>query len=168
MKAIDKLNDESLHKLFESNDIPNKDIIRIYRIFLQFICKDKNEIKNKDDAEFWKLVKDKIYNNKKDNLAEHVKELIKEIDFSDENLKIIDDMTKDCKEKIIPKYFNNLCATTGIFSMLLKEILEYCGIIIGKKTPLPMEYKRLEFNLKNYKDKDEKLNKLNDLAIKKK
>ena len=115
----------------------------------------------------WQLVKDKIYNNKKDKLAEHIKELIKELDLSDENLKLVDNMTKNCKDKLSPKTFTTLCPTTAVFSMLIKDILEYSGIIKGKKTPLPMEYKRLEYNLKYYKDKEEKLNKMKDIAFKK-
>ena len=165
MKLLDTLNDEKIYKLFESNEVPNKDILLIYRLFLLFTNKDKNEIKNKNDNELWQLVKDKIYNNKKDKLAEHVKDLIKELDLSDENLKLVDDMTKHCKDKLVPKNFS--CHTTKVFSMLIQEILKYSGIITGGKTPLPMEYKRLEYNLKSYKDKEEKLNKMKDIALKK-
>ena len=165
MKTIDKLNDEKLYSYFESKEVPNKDILLIYRLFLQFTNKDKNEMKNKNDNELWQLIKDKIYSNKKDKLAEHVKELTKDLDLSDQNIKLVDDMTKNCKEKLSPKNFNNNL-TTSAFSMLIKELLEYSGIITGKKTPLQMEYKKLEYNLKSYKDKEEKLNKMKD-ALKK-
>ena len=114
----------------------------------------------------WQLVKDKIYNNKKDKLAEHVKELINELDLSDGNLELVNDMTKNCKDKLLPKYFNTLCPTTSIFAFLIKDILEYSGIIITKSTSLPLIYKRLENKLKNYQDKDEKLNKMKDILKK--
>ena len=47
-------------------------------------------------------------------------------------------------------------------------ILEYCGILVGKKTAIPLIYKRLDYELKLNKKKEEKLNRMNEMAHKKK
>ena len=168
IKILEKLNEENSAKIFTSEEIPNKDLIYIYRLFLQLINKDP-KIRNKNDKEFWKLAKDKIFTNKKGQLSEHVKEMLTQLDFSEENLRIVNDIYKECMDKFsIPKYYNNLCPTTGIFFFLVKEILEYCGILVGKKTAIPLIYKRLDYELKLNKKKEEKLNRMNEMAHKKK
>ena len=167
LKALEKLNEDSYHKLFLSEEVPNKDIIFIYRLFLQLINK-QNQVEIKNDKEFWEMAKNIIYYSKKDKFGDHIKEMIQQINLSDENLAIVDGMCKKCMEKLTPKYYNSLCSTTPLFFLLIKEILEYCGILLGKKTPIPMEYKKLEYDLKIKKEKDEKLNKIAEMAHKKK
>ena len=95
--------------------------------------------------------------------------MLTQLDFSEENLRIVNDIYKECMDKFsIPKYYNNLCLTTGIFFFLVKEILEYCGILVGKKTAIPLIYKRLDYELKLNKKKEEKLNRMNEMTHKKK
>ena len=45
-----------------------------------------------------------------------------------------------------------------VFFNLIKEIFKYCGIMVGKKTCIPMEYKLLDYELKLNQKKEEKLN----------
>ena len=168
IKVLEKLNEEKSANIFTSEKIPNKDLIYIYRLFLQLINKDK-EINNKNDKEFWNLAKDKIFTNKKGELSENVKEMLTQLNFSEENLRLVNNIYKECMDKFsIPKYYNNLCPTTGIFFFLVKEILEYCGILVGKKTSIPLIYKRLDYELKLTKKNEEKLNRMNEMAHKKK
>ena len=167
LKALEKLNEENYHKLFISEEIPNKDIIFIYRLFLQLINKN-NEILPTNDSEFWKLAKNRLFDSKKDKFGDHIKELAQQLNLSDENIKIVDNMCKNNMEKLTPKYYNSLCPTTPLFFLLIKEILEYCGILVGKKTPIPMEYKKLEYDLKILKEKEEIINKIAEKAHKKK
>ena len=165
MKVLEKLNEEANQKLFLSEEIPKKEIIMIYRIFLQLINKN-NEALSKDDVEFWKYAKDKIYTKSAGKLGENIKGLIQEINLTDDNLNIVSDICKDNMDKLTPKYYNNLCPTTALFFLLIKEILEYCGILIGKKTSLHYQYKRLESNVKKYKKKEEIINKMIEMANK--
>jgi hypothetical protein len=168
IKVLEKLNEEKSANILISEKIPNKDLIYIYRLFLQLINKDK-EINNKNDKEFWNLAKDKIFTNKKGELSENVKEMLTQLNFSEENLRLVNNIYKECMDKFsIPKYYNNLCPTTGIFFFLVKEILEYCGILVGKKTSIPLTHKRLDYELKLKKKNEEKLNRMNEMAHKKK
>ena len=168
VKALEKLNEEENHKLFTSEETPKKDIIYLYRLFLQLINKNNNELKNKNDEEFWKSAKEIIFTNRKDKFGAHIKDMAAQIDFSPENLKVINEMYKQCPDKFVPKYFSNLCQTTGLFFMLIKEILEYCGIMVGKKTCFPMEYKLLDYEVKLSQKREEKLNKMSVIDHKKK
>ena len=165
MKVLEKLNEEANQKLFLSEEIPKKEIILIYRIFLQLINKN-NEALSNDDVEFWKYAKDKIYTKSAGKLGENIKGLIQEINLTDDNLNIVSDICKDNMDKLSPKYYNNLCPTTALFFLLIKEILEYCGILFGKKTSLHYQYKRLESNVKKYKKKEEIINKMIEMANK--
>ena len=92
--------------------------------------------------------------------------MIKEINLSDDNILIINDMCKGKNETLTPKHFNNLCATTALFCLIIKDIFEYCGIFIGKKTSLPMQYKKLEFAVKKNKEKEEIIKKMIEKANK--
>ena len=167
LKILEKLNEENNQKLFTSEEIPNKDIILIYRLFLQLVNKDKDiNIKNIKDEDFWKIAKDKIFINKKGQFGEHIKEMINEIDFSCENLDATSNISKNYMDKLNAKYISNLSQTTGMFFVLIKEIFEYCGIFENKKTSLAIEYRRLEYNLKKYKEKEERLNKIIDITQK--
>ncbi len=167
IKALEKLNEEQNQKLFTSEQTPNKDIIYLYKVFLQLINK-YSELKNKNIQDFWKSAKDIIYTSRKGQFGDHIKEMVNQIDFSAENLKVVNDMFKMNKEKFVPKYYNNLCQTTGLFFFLIKEILEYCGIMVGKKTCIPLEYKLLDYELKLNQKNEEKLNKMIEMAHKKK
>ena len=166
IKSLEKLNEETYHKLFTSEETPNKDIIYLYRIFLQLLNK-YNDLNNKNDKDFWKSAKDIIFTNRKGKFGDHIKEMAQLIDFSDENLSVVNDMYQQCADKFNPKYYSNLCQTTGYFSMLIKEILEYCGIIEEKKTCVPMKYKFFDYELKLYKKREEKLSKMSEMAHKK-
>jgi hypothetical protein len=155
MKVLEKLNEEANYeKIFISEEIPNKDIIFIYRLLLQLINKDNKKI-NQNDTELWKSAKDILFTNRKEKLGNHLTQLIKEINYSDDNILIINDMCKGKNETLTPKYYNNLCPTTALIFLIIKEILEYCGILIGKKTSLTMQYKKLEFAVKKNKEKEE-------------
>ena len=47
------------------------------------------------------------------------------------------------KEKLItPNYYSKTCATTGLIIFILKDILEYVGLISDKKT-LPSQMLKL-------------------------
>lgn len=60
--------------------------------------------------------------------------------------------------KINPTYFSKLCSTTSLFIFLLKDALEYSGIIIvEKKSQLPKIYNNYNYFLDNIEIKLSKL-----------
>ena len=53
------------------------------------------------------------------------------------------------KKKINPNYFSKICGTTGLLIFLIKDTLEYCGVIINDKKTQPA---RILDNLLYYKN----------------
>ena len=50
------------------------------------------------------------------------------------------------KDNMSPSYFSKICGSTGLLIFLIKELMEYCGVIIStKKTQLSRIYKNLIF-----------------------
>ena len=43
-------------------------------------------------------------------------------------------MSRDISEKLKPKYWGKICGTTGFFVFMIKDAVEYAGIIEDKKT----------------------------------
>ena len=60
--------------------------------------------------------------------------------------------------KLTPVYYSKLCPTTGLFVFLVKEALEYIGVLQDKTQPGRI-YKNLKYLIENAKAKKEKLNK---------
>ena len=157
LKAITLLDEEKYKTLFLNNKIPTNDILLVYKIFYQLSTKNK-EILKKDDKNFWKFVKNDMINHNK--LGEYIKNLFKNFDFSNENIQKIKEMTEGNLDKLTPTYYSKLCPTTGLFIFFIKEILEYTGIFIDRKTSMSRIYKNLEYNLSFYKEKETKIEKL--------
>ena len=72
------------------------------------------------------------------------------------------------KPKIVPTTFTKISGTTGLLFFLIKDSLEYCGVLINeKKTPASriydnlMHYKNLIVSLDNYIDFLSKIRLLN-------
>ncbi len=72
-----------------------------------------------------------------------MKDVIKNFDFSDENIYIISKIVGNNTSKMSPSYFSKICATTGFLTFLIKDALEYAGVIIEKKTDPSRVYKNM-------------------------
>ncbi len=72
-------------------------------------------------------------------------------DFSDENIYNICKMLGNNATKMTPAYFSKLCGTTGFLIFLIKDMLEYSGILIERKVNNLRIYKNLQFE--EYKEK---------------
>ena len=64
------------------------------------------------------------------------------LDLSDENLFKVSRVILNKEKKITPNYYSKTCATTGLIIFILKDILEYVGLISDKKT-LPSQMLKL-------------------------
>ena len=67
---------------------------------------------------------------------------MKNFDFSEENIYIISKLCENKEKKISPSFFSKICGTTGLVIFLIRDALEYTGIIIDKKT-LPSRLQKL-------------------------
>ena len=59
---------------------------------------------------------------------------MKNFDFSEENLVKITKIIGNREKKITPTFYSKTCGTTGLIIFLVKDAMEYAGIIIDKKT----------------------------------
>ena len=53
------------------------------------------------------------------------------------------------KKKILPNFYSKICSTTGLLIFIIKEALEYCGVIQNEKKTQPS---RILDNLLFYKN----------------
>lgn len=86
-----------------------------------------------------------------------MEQLTKSLDFSNENILILKHLAKHYITKLTPLYYSKLCPTTGLFIFIVKEVLEYCGVIQDRKTNPVRVYKNLTFFVESTKEKINKL-----------
>ena len=136
LKALELLNKEEHIKFFDIDkyDSFSDDIYLVYKIIFQLSKND--EIKNCENKEDFyekmvKYIKDNIKENKVGNLF---KELANNFDFSKDNILQIKDIIKGNVDKLKPKYYSKICATTGLIIFLVKDILEYLELTGNNKS----------------------------------
>ena len=135
VKAIGLLEDELYMRLFirPVQDKVLDEIVIIYRIFCQFLGKGEfTEIKS--DKIFWEKFAKYVLNNKGEKLSNFCNESISKFIFDDKNILKVKEMSIDISEKLKPKYWSKICPTTGFFAFIIKDLVEYTGIIEDKKT----------------------------------
>ena len=158
-KALTLLNDPLYFKLFKNEETPQSDIILIYRIYFQLVNKEKEILMLKNDNDFWIKVKEYFSNFGEGKIGSIIEEQFKELDFSYENFVILDKICEGNINKLTPVYYSKLCPTTGLFVFLVKEALEYIGVLQDKKTQPGRIYKNLNYLIENAKAKKEELSK---------
>ncbi len=96
-------------------------------------------------------------------LGSLISTLVKSFDFSNINIYKINKLVEKNNAKIAPAYFSKICATTGLFIFLIKDALEYAGVIYqDKKTPQGRIYQNLLFSVEYDNDKLNKIKSLLD------
>ena len=135
LKAIGLLDDEIYMRIFirPVQEKILKEISTIYRIFCQFLgFNDIVEIKN--DKLFWEKFSKYVLDNKGEKLSKFCSETSKKFIFDDKNILKVKSLAKDLNEKLKPKYWTNICGTTGFFVFMIKDAVEYSGVLEDKKT----------------------------------
>ena len=153
LKAIGLLDDELYLRIFirPAQEKVLNEIALIYRIFCQFLgIKDLIGIKN--DKLFWEKFSKYVLDNKGEKLSQFCLESSTKFIFDDKNILKVKSMAKDISEKLKPKYWGKICGTTGFFVFMIKDAIEYAGIIEDKKTQ-PSRIKSNYLYLKNLLEK---------------
>jgi len=133
-KALDLLNQDKYKEIFKNDKIPNDDIILPYKIF--FTLLNKKEGKIEDNAEFWKECSKFMLSEAK--TGELVTNYIKSFEFSNEILYRLSRICSSKEKKLTPNFYSKVCSTTGIIIFLIKDVIEYIGIVQDKKSmPTP-------------------------------
>ena len=147
IKAIELLNGDTYNKIFTTKELkpPLNEILLIYRLFFQFF-KVNNIHNTSDDKLFWLEVCEYILNNNNNKTGELFKEAINSFDFSIRNIYEVKKMIYGKEDKIKPSAYSKICGTTGLILFLIKDTLEYCGVIHNIKKNVPcLLLKYLEF-----------------------
>ena len=160
MRAIQILDNEIYNNIFKSKELnpPLDKIILIYRIFFQLINQEEmNEIVS--DKKFWEEVRIYFLENDDNKIGYFIKDNISEFDFTNENIYKLKKLTKGYEEKLKPTNYEKICETTTLFTFIIKDALEYCGIIYNKEKNNPgitisyLEFIREKLNdIKEYID----------------
>jgi len=157
-KSIERLNIENYLKIFQDKELhpPLNDIIIIYRIFFQFL-KDIDFKNIQDDKLFWIKASDYILNNSNGKLGDFFNNSIENMEFNMKNIFEVKKIVYGNEDKIKPSNFISICGTTGLVAFLVKDCLEYCGIIVSTKKNVPylclkyLEYvEEIQNKLKEY------------------
>ena len=146
-QAIELLDDEAYNKIFKSKELkpPFDNIILIYRIFFQ-LMNNKEIIEIKNDKKFWEEVSNYFLENDDNKLGYFIKDNVNEFDFTNENIFKLKKLIKGQEDKLKPTIYENICETTGLIAFIIKDALEYCGVIYNEEKINPgMTISYLEF-----------------------
>jgi hypothetical protein len=161
-RAIDLLNEGIYNKIFTQGSHPSDDVKVIYRIFF-YLCNKKDIATIEDNVEFWNVCSSYLINEGNGKTGSLINNLVKVFDFSDNNIYKINKLVEKNNAKIAPAYFSKICATTGLFIFLIKDALEYAGIIYqDKKTPSGRLLQNLEYAIEFEKEKVKRLSAMLD------
>ena len=121
---IKSINKEELLKEIKNN---NENLIVIYKILFIFLGEEKiYNIVNKDI--FWKKCEIYFNDNSKRNIIDFIVQKILLFNFGVKEFNIIESLLKENKDNIINEISNN----KNYLIPLIKELLEYFGIIFSK------------------------------------
>ena len=160
-RAIQLLNNNNYSKIFRRPVLDNNlsQIYIAYRILFIFL----NEVdiaKISDDKLFW-IKCTEYLNSKSENgkIGDFIMSKFENYNCDCKTVYYIEQILKGKKDNISPSHFSKICGSTGLLIFLIKELMEYCGVIIStKKTQLSRIYKNLNF-FKNIVDMLSEFNK---------
>ena len=159
-KTVVLLNNDLYSKLFKTPILDDNlsDIYIIYRLL--FVLLGEHEIADiMDDRLFWVKCTEYLITKSNGKIGTFIVEKSQNFDFSHKSICLMNRLLVGIKPKIIPTTFTKISGTTGLLFFLIKDSLEYCGVLINeKKTPASriydnlMHYKNLISSLDKYID----------------
>ena len=154
-KAVELLNNPLYSKLFKKPvlDKNSEEICKIYRTL--FTLLGEFQIANiPEDQYFWVKCTEYLNNNSRGKIGSFILDKFKSVTFDKTKIVLMNKFLIGMKKKINPNYFPKICGTTGLLIFLIKDALEYCGVIINDKKTQPA---RILDNLLYYKNSTENL-----------
>ena len=154
-KAVELLNNPLYSKLFKKPVLEKnaEEICKVYRTL--FTLLGEYQIANiPEDEYFWVKCTEYLNNKSEGKFGSFILDKFKNITFEKKKIVLINKFLIGMKNKINPNYFPKICGTTGLLIFLIKDALEYCGVIINDKKTQPA---RILDNLMYYKNSIETL-----------
>ena len=144
LNAVMSLDKEMFSKLFRQKvlDIKLSDIYIAYRVLFVFMGEPKiAEII--DDNEFWLKCIEYLNEKGKDKIGSFIFEKSKNFDFSHKSIYLLNKLLVGIKPKMVPGTFSKCSGTTGLLFFIIKDALEFSGILVSNKTPKNRIYDNL-------------------------
>ena len=144
VKALNMIDDDLSLKVFGKplNEENGSEISLVYKIYCKLLgYEDLYKIKN--DKIFWEKFSKFLLENKGEKLHIYIINSVSHFSFDKKSVFYLKNLTADKAEKFKPIYFGKICGITGLFVFLIKEALEYCGVIEDKKTAPSRMYENL-------------------------
>ena len=149
-KAVELLNNDLYSNIFKKSLTEKKidEICIVYRVLLTLFGEFKicNISSNKL---FWIKCTEYINENSEGKIGTFILNKFNEITFEHKKIVLINKLLFGMKNNLNAKYFSKICGTTGLLIFIIKDVLEYCGVIINEKKTQPV---RILDNLLQYKN----------------
>ena len=137
LRAIELLNNDKYNQLFKKTvlDQNQKEIVVIYRLLFRLL--NEREISEiEDDSAFWLRICEYFNEKGIDKIGSFLIQAAQHFNFDDRNVYFLNKLIVKRKSKINPSYYSKLCSSTGLVMFLIKDSLEYCGVMFSeKRTP---------------------------------
>ena len=149
-KTVVLLNNDLYSKLFKIPVLDDNlnDIYIIYRLL--FVLFGEHEIADTmDDRLFWIRCTEYLITKSNGKIGTFILEKSKNFNFSHQSIYLMNRLLVGIKPKFIPNTFTKVSGTTGLLFFLIKDCLEYCGVLINDKKTQPS---RIYDNLNYYKN----------------
>ena len=150
IKAVELLNQPLYYKLFKKPVLEKNvtEICKVYRTL--FVLFGEYQIANiPEDEYFWVKCTEYLNNNSGGKIGTFILDKFKNMTFEKKKIVMINKFLVGMKKNINPNYFSKICGTTGLLVFLIKDALEYCGVIVNSKKTQPA---RILDNLMYYKN----------------
>ena len=150
IKAVKLLNNDLYGKLFKKPILEKnaEEICIIYRVLLALFGEYKIATILGDQL-FWIKCTEYLINNSNGKIGTFIVDKFKDITFEHKKIFLLNKILVGIKKNINPKYYSKICGTTGLLIFIIKDALEYCGVIINEKKTQPA---RIIDNLMYYKN----------------
>ena len=150
IKAVELLNNELYGKLFKKPILEKnaEEICIIYRVLFALFGEYKIATIYGDQL-FWIKCTEYLINNSNGKIGTFIVDKFKDITFEHKKIFLLNKLLIGAKKNINPTYYSKICGTTGLLIFIIKDALEYCGVIINEKKTQPA---RIFDNLMYYKN----------------
>lgn len=154
-KALELLNQKAYYTAFHAARVANAEVLLVYKVY--FMLRNNNEaiVNGSDKDELWLKVREYFIWQRKDmSLGQFVQSEIREMDYSDKNIYKVKLFCKPHVNVLNPLYYSKMCPTTGVFAFLVKEVLEYMGVVGGTER---RKYRNVRYEMSLIEEKIEKI-----------
>ena len=159
-KAVELLNNGLYANIFKKSLTEKKidEICIVYRVLLTLF--GEFTISNiPGNKLFWTKCTEYINENSEGKIGTFILKKFNDITFEHKKIVLINRLLFGMKNNFNANYFSKICGNTGLLIFIIRDALEYCGVIINEKKTQPsrildnlLYYKNLIDNLINFTD----------------